>query len=390
MSLFNGADMKEPEIFQYNLDQLYRLMTPMLIANIVMALLTFWIYNSNHFRKETLYWLMIMVIVLLFRASISIAYYSRNRAHSPVSKWFYLYMSGTFLTGLAWGLTAVLLMPGANEIIVYASIVVIVGIATSAITSMGFNQTIYISYLTPIIVLISSHLIFFRNQLTDLWLGFSFIPFAFFLIAMARVYSSNLNSARRLHLEKEQLVKQLQEKIEAQLQLEKELRYLSTVDSLTGCANRHHFVNESQSAFNRFKRYNRGLSLIVIDLDHFKNINDQYGHKAGDKVLVEFSQLCLGMLRNVDLFARVGGEEFCLLLEETDKPHTIEIANRIREMVAQMVVEITQYKTIQITCSIGCSMAKESDANIDIAYIRADRALYHAKTNGRNKIEFIE
>jgi diguanylate cyclase (GGDEF)-like protein len=390
MSLNNEADLNERAIFQYNLDQLYRLMTPMLIANIVMALFTFWIYNSDHFRIETLYWLVMMVVVLILRAGVSVTYYARNKTHSPVTKWFYLYMLGTFLTGLTWGMTALLLMPGANESIVYASIVVIVGIATSAITSLGFSLRIYISYITPIIILVSLHLIFYRGQLTDLWLGLSFIPFAFFLVATARIYSSNLNSARRLHLEKETLVKQLQEKIESQFELEKELRYLSTVDSLTGCANRHHFVNESQSAFNRFQRYNRGLSIVVIDLDHFKQINDQYGHKVGDIVLVEFSKLCLGMLRSVDLFARVGGEEFCLLLEETDKAHTIEIANRIREMVAQMIVEISQDKIVQITCSIGCSMAKESDANIDIAYIRADRALYRAKANGRNQIEYIE
>jgi diguanylate cyclase (GGDEF)-like protein/PAS domain S-box-containing protein len=165
--------------------------------------------------------------------------------------------------------------------------------------------------------------------------------------------------------------------------LEGELHRLATTDSLTGAYNRQQFMNKAQEEFLRCMRYARPVSVLMIDIDHFKLINDTYGHQVGDTVLKKMVQKCLAVLRRTDVFGRLGGEEFGVVLTETDHEKGFGLAERLRETLDSPLVQ-TLDGPIRFTVSIGFSTIHESDASIEDVLRRADRALYKAKDRGRN------
>lgn len=166
-------------------------------------------------------------------------------------------------------------------------------------------------------------------------------------------------------------------------ELQEELQQQARTDSLTGCANRRHFFELAGIEFTRSRRYGAPLSMIAIDIDHFKQINDRYGHPIGDVVLQDFVGCCRGILREMDVLARTGGEEFCILLPDTNLEAAGEIAERIRAMT-ETCHPIEEYPSLQISASFGASTLESTDADFQTMFARADRALYQAKDRGRN------
>ncbi len=155
---------------------------------------------------------------------------------------------------------------------------------------------------------------------------------------------------------------------------------LSSVDTLTKLYNRQHLTQVLSIETSRFKRYKIPFSLLMIDIDHFKSINDKYGHQTGDEVLVEISKLLSLDLRELDICTRFGGEEFMIVLPHTTEPESYELAERIRERVEE------KYRDeMKITISIGISIITEQNNEISEIIRKADNALYQSKTNGRNK-----
>jgi len=161
---------------------------------------------------------------------------------------------------------------------------------------------------------------------------------------------------------------------------------LATTDELTGIANRRYFMERLNSEFDRAKRYESRYSLLMIDIDYFKSINDDYGHKAGDKVLQSAAAVMKKSLRTSDVIGRVGGEEFSVILPETEIKAAIFIAERLRKKVEETVV-IHKNEEIFITVSIGVSQSKNGDQSVDDIYVRSDSAMYNAKKNGRNRVD---
>jgi diguanylate cyclase (GGDEF)-like protein len=168
------------------------------------------------------------------------------------------------------------------------------------------------------------------------------------------------------------------------LMLENEtFKELSEVDVLTGIYNRRAFDNKLAEFLDIASRYGRHLSLIMFDIDKFKEINDTYGHEAGDSVLRELSKTVKTGLRKTDFFARYGGEEFMIISPETDISTAKELAERLREQI-----EIHDFKIEKnITCSFGVTEFNRNNKNDYQSIVsRADTALYEAKRNGRNKV----
>ena len=166
-------------------------------------------------------------------------------------------------------------------------------------------------------------------------------------------------------------------------ELESKNKLLETnvaTDILTGLRNRQFFNQRVHEELERFKRYETKLSLLMIDIDHFKRINDTYGHAIGDEVLKKVSSELQNQLRKVDLVARWGGEEFIALLPETEIVEAVSVAEKLREKIEMLIHENNEVVTI----SIGISMLEESES-IDSWINRADKALYHAKKQGRNR-----
>jgi diguanylate cyclase (GGDEF)-like protein len=186
-----------------------------------------------------------------------------------------------------------------------------------------------------------------------------------------------------------QLNETLQEKVRKRtfqlLKKNKELKKLANFDSLTGVYNRGFFLNLASKYFDIAKRNNTSLHIISFDLDHFKNINDTYGHAMGDDVLKEFTKIVNPFMRNSDIFGRVGGEEFVACVQNVKDEGAILLAQKICNAVERSVIVFNDI-TIHITVSIG--IAKLSDEkNIDELLEKSDQAMYQAKEAGRNRIE---
>ena len=163
-------------------------------------------------------------------------------------------------------------------------------------------------------------------------------------------------------------------------------RRASACDHLTGIANRRTFFESAALEIERMKRIPRPLTLILFDADYFKKINDRYGHPAGDAVLRQLAATLTATFRQIDVVARVGGEEFAILLPSTDLEGAQAVAERLREEVESQVVQIDGVG-IKYTVSGGIACMSESILGLDVLMKRADQALYAAKARGRNCIE---
>lgn len=169
-------------------------------------------------------------------------------------------------------------------------------------------------------------------------------------------------------------------------QLEQELERQAHVDYLTGLANRRHFLELAELELARALRYEKHLSVLMIDIDHFKKVNDRHGHKAGDEALRRLSEVALTMVREVDLVGRLGGEEFAILLPETDGEKAVEVAERFRNAIAGIELVTVAGAPLRFTVSIGVSSLDKQPASIDALLSQADQALYEAKHTGRNRV----
>lgn len=176
------------------------------------------------------------------------------------------------------------------------------------------------------------------------------------------------------------------EDITQRKKMEMELEKLATTDPLTNAKNRRSFLRLFEQELARSKRYNNRIALMLLDIDDFKHINDTYGHDIGDKVLKVLVEESHDILRGSDIFGRWGGEEFIVMLPESDTQKALMLAERLREAISQIDV-LTDYGShIKITVSIGMTIVENKDDLLDDIIKRADKALYHAKKQGRNRI----
>jgi diguanylate cyclase (GGDEF)-like protein len=179
----------------------------------------------------------------------------------------------------------------------------------------------------------------------------------------------------------------IQKKLELEQELKKQAEHQARTDYLTGLFNRRQFVELAERELARAIRFKRSLTLLMIDIDQFKAINDTWGHGIGDVVLRNVSHLLRNALRNVDIFGRTGGEEFAAVIVETDEDDAIAVARRLCSTVADALIVPQGTRLIPVTISIGLSQLKGRNINLGNFLNEADRAMYAAKEAGRNRVE---
>ncbi|HEY9852240.1 MAG TPA: diguanylate cyclase [Leptolyngbyaceae cyanobacterium] len=191
----------------------------------------------------------------------------------------------------------------------------------------------------------------------------------------------------RTHLELKKTREELKAALYEQSRLIEKLEKLATTDPLTGIWNRRYLLSKAEYELDRAIRYQSPFSVLTIDLDKFKQINDLYGHALGDEVLIDVTKNILKLLRKVDCFGRMGGEEFAILLPETDILLAVNVAERIRQQIANLVFN-TGDAVLQITACIGVSnyILGNKHETVDAILQRADKALYQAKKQGRDRV----
>jgi diguanylate cyclase (GGDEF)-like protein len=166
----------------------------------------------------------------------------------------------------------------------------------------------------------------------------------------------------------------------------KKLEQLANKDGLTGIKNRRCFMEMASVEMERQLRHKGQLSLILFDIDHFKKVNDSYGHAVGDQVLREVTSIAQQCIRRIDLFGRIGGEEFAVLLPGTRFKEAMDVAERIRAKIAGTIFHCGSSAKLQVQVSLGVHLVDVEGQGLDAALKKADNALYQAKQSGRNKV----
>lgn len=167
---------------------------------------------------------------------------------------------------------------------------------------------------------------------------------------------------------------------------EREIERLAQIDMLTNLPNRHHFMALAEKEVSRAQRCGGGLSILMMDIDHFKDVNDTFGHRAGDVVLTEIGGVCCQALRDIDLVGRIGGEEFAVFLPCADASYAVEVAERLRKKIADTAIELDGGERLQITVSIGVASFSPAFNSVESLLGQADKALCEAKRGGRNRV----
>jgi len=178
----------------------------------------------------------------------------------------------------------------------------------------------------------------------------------------------------------------LNKEIERRKILEHELKRLAQTDTLTALYNRGYFIESAEKELKRAQRYNTSLCLAILDIDHFKHINDTFGHPIGDIVLQSIAKHCLLTIRGTDLVARLGGEEFAFLLLHVNEDEARAKMEKLRQEISELSVPYDGGKTLSVTVSIGLAMFTPQIKRFDELYIQTDEKLYQAKNAGRNRV----
>jgi diguanylate cyclase (GGDEF)-like protein/PAS domain S-box-containing protein len=164
-----------------------------------------------------------------------------------------------------------------------------------------------------------------------------------------------------------------------------QVELLASIDSLTGIFNRRFFMESCKSELASCHRHKRPVAMIVMDIDDFKLVNDTYGHPVGDIVLIEFAKIINKELRESDIFGRIGGEEFGIMISDKETERAFDIADRLRNIISKKEIMIdVRNKTINITASFGVTMSKSIQTTVSSLLKDADEAMYKSKRNGRN------
>lgn len=222
---------------------------------------------------------------------------------------------------------------------------------------------------------------------TELWMRF-----LVFVVLSAVGFVASLSVRKSLHLnillfkyqfELEELVKTRTQALEERTD---ELEKQANTDPLTGIFNRRKFMQVASHELNRFKRHKHMFAILMLDIDDFKNVNDNFGHDAGDKVIKKVAKLIQEETRDSDCFARWGGEEFIIMLPESDLSGRCILAEKVINLINCYQFDHAE----RVTVSIGVTSSIESDDNIDEIIKRADHALYEAKDSGKNTYKAID
>ncbi|MEO6853003.1 MAG: diguanylate cyclase [Rhodoferax sp.] len=168
--------------------------------------------------------------------------------------------------------------------------------------------------------------------------------------------------------------------------IELELARMAHTDVLTGLNNRRHFMQLSETELSRTSRHGGALSLLMLDIDHFKRINDTHGHQVGDAVIQMVAAVCRKQLRDLDVIGRLGGEEFAVTMPNADQAQAMAIAERLRQAIEAASVPLAQGLPVRFTVSIGVTLLSNGLTNLDTLLDQADQALYRAKNKGRNQV----
>jgi diguanylate cyclase (GGDEF)-like protein len=289
------------------------------------------------------------------------------------------------LTGIGWASALYVFDTGTMDQKFDLRFMILAAAFTFPLSSLSAFKRVFFSYFTGITVPV---LLFIMTESYARQWNVLFPSSAFYIAMIAMISLSANRQIRQAKMDNLQVLalsEKLQKALEAETQLRIELGFRADTDDLTGIFNRRGLLAQLKLELARCRRFAHCVAVLMIDIDHFKEVNDTYGHASGDTTIIAMVETIKKQLRETDIFGRLGGEEFLLILPAMDIDGAQVVAERIRECIANTAVALPQ-RMISITVSIGVAIYSEHDDS-DRLLARADAALYSAKHHGRNRVE---
>lgn len=366
------------------------------IGLVLIALLSYGTVSSN----RIMFWLMLVLSIDIIKL-LSIRFFDMQLTEinfSRYQKWHYVMQ---VMLGLAWGSACFLLMPHGMVTLNQALAITVLSVAVAYSASiMSASKTGLLSFVTPFLLCL---LTFFAMDMAHyhwwfigaLMLGASSMVFAhinhqhtLLQIESQLQNTRYIDELNKLKLSVQQANMELVVKNENLIAAQNRLELLATNDELTKVYNRRYAMTYLDKVFAELKRHHESFVVVLADIDHFKSINDRFGHPAGDEVLRRFASVIKQQLREVDTVARFGGEEFLIMLPKTKELEAKVIIQRLCETVAEQTFDFDK-QIINVTSSFGLAYYKSGDT-VEKLIERADMALYHAKDSGRNNVKTFD
>lgn len=357
-----------PKLIEVVIDQTPRAMAAMLLVSFAY----FFIFIQFIPLKFMFSWLLFQVVLAVYRLHNAKMFkkHLKNKDTKKVNKNEIYFMILNVFQALMWAISSLLVVIYADQPFEFVMFVVSIGVITAATLSMSALYKAYLIFIFSLIIPQIMIMLYYGKEQHIALIIFILIYIPAIILLSKAMLTSRISS------------------IEAHEALEKsteKFRQLSIIDTLTNIYNRRYFFEMAQNLILMASREQHKTALLMLDVDYFKRINDTYGHQAGDFVLVELAKSIKEMMRSSDLFARVGGEEFSILLNNTSLVKAQIIAEKIRKMIEEKEF-IYNTVSIKTTVSIGLSEVNKENFLLENIYKNADTQLYKAKEMGRNRV----
>ena len=361
-------------------------------------------------------WIIFFSIFNTGRYTLIMAYFKSANRNENYNIWHRRYLIGTAISGLFWGIIAILILPVEDRGYTALTILVITGLAGGSIGTYAISRPAYLSYATTSLLPLA-FILLLQQESTLQTFGILVCVYYFFLSAsmfrlnkmmeqVVKLQFENFDLLHQLEQEKDTIAKlnhELELDIKHHIKNEEELHdakikaeglaeslsKLSIQDALTGIANRRGFDEFLANTWNRASRNKSPVSLILCDVDYFKNYNDFYGHPEGDQILKKIAQTIESLSRKgSDLVARYGGEEFAIILPDADIISAQLVAEKIRTAIQKLAIPHAKSSAGEcLTISLGlASLTPHKEVDSALLLEQADQCLYSAKEAGRNRV----
>jgi len=352
------------------LELLYRQSYPAIFASYLSAIILAYILWPVQQKSTLIIWLALLAASSLIRTAVFILHWLKAPRDGQVLTWEKPFFATLLLSSLIWGLGAIFIMPADSELHQAIIFFFLMGMSGGAISVYSAHRLMTLATIAT--VLLPTTLYFFILG-KPFQIAMSIAALLFFISAIraGKILSQAMHQSFRLTHELKE-AKEIAEK-------------MALIDELTGLNNRRAFYEQGHVLTNLSQRSEAELSMIIMDLDHFKTINDTLGHAAGDEALKKVGAVLKKMIRKSDVCARIGGEEFGILFQVTSQQDAAQLAEKLRQEIERTKITYND-EEFSLTGSFGVSVCATS---LEKLFKGADQALYQAKDSGRNCVVTI-
>lgn len=347
----------------------------------ILAMLTVaWAHLSLVSESNLKIWMTFMGMVTLSRVLVSRKVISSNDDLTNLVRFRNYRIVLASFYGAGWGVIMFLLDTGQLDFSLVLRFCTLIAILAVSMNIMSVVFPVYLGMIATPILILAVFILYrlpYASQQGKFTLIIAELTFALVLILTAR-------STARLHRDAFLQGFERDTALDASNALRQQLEDLALHDGLTNVFNRRYLVEELERNVNTLKRHKIGFSIILIDLDHFKSVNDTYGHPIGDRVLIGLTRLVTNQLREIDVFGRWGGEEFLCILPNTNYEDAMACAERLRDGLEKTRL-VSEHPELAVTASFGLVICQDHEGVEDVMQ-RVDEALYKAKSGGRNRV----